>query len=483
VTMGREQVVKIDPSAEQVVLSAMLVDRETLHRVIKVLPPDRWQVPQHRAAVRALEELDRKGLAYDQAAVRRLFPDVDVLYLEELAMARPTPAQDLQHYVYAVRWDALRADAFRGPVTAFLEAAAKPETEPEAVRRAALAIGEAFGAWRDGARVSNPVDVHERLLVEMEARVQGRAVYPFGIDGLDDYEDSRQPRLIPGAKPGKITIVTGTSGSGKTTLAARMVLGQMRQKRRVLYGAWENTDVESTELLAVMSLADEGRPVSRTQLMTGRAPIPMVEAVKERARDIGKFVRFVPNPFQRKGQKSTNDQNLDIVERLIGDMGADVFVADLWERCLAEDRPEEIQQGLFRQQAICEQTRCHGILLQQQRLKDVEARADRRPTREGIKGTSAWVDIADTILGVYRPAQWKAVPDDLVVVDVLKQRYAPWPLSVEIEWDPDRAWFGRGTSVPYDQPMGRELPSEIDRVLDGGARKSKKNGLGGYDGP
>ncbi len=466
-----EKVVKIEVHTEQVVLAAMLLDGATRTRLLRQLPPDRWQVPAHRASVVALAELERRKIAYDPAALKRLFPDVDLAYLAELVEARPDLPADLEHYVEGLRWDALRADAVRGPIAGLMEAIADPLSDPAKVRSLARAIGDAFGAWKDRARVMQPGEVHARMVADLRARAAGHGVFPFGIEGLDTYQDEGGgPRLIPAAKPGKITVITGCSGSGKSTLACRIALGQIRRKRRVLYGAWEMTGAESLELLAVMSLAEEGVRVSRKELQVG-ADDEMIDAVAARGREIGRFVRFVPNPFQRSG-KETNQGNLDVLQHLIEDMGADVFIADLWDRCLVDDEPSEVGQALYRQQAICEQTKCHGILLQQQRLKDVEQRADKRPTREGIKGSSAWVDIADTILGAHRPAQWKALPDDLLVVDVLKQRYAPWPLSVELEWDPDLAWFGAGLSVPYDQPVARgEGASELDSFTKGSKRR------------
>ena len=468
----RERTVKIDVHTEQVVLAAMLVDAATRKRLVRALPSDRWQVPAHRAAVIALEELERRHVAYDPAALKRLFPDVDVDYLAQLVEARPEVPPDLAHYVEVVRWDALRAETMRGPIALLIEALADPLTEQPKAISLARAVGASFGAWRERGRIAQPAEVLSKMGTDLRARAQGQGIFPYGIPGLDLHQDEQgQARLIPAAKPGKVTIITGTSGGGKSTLACRIALGQARQKRRVAFGAWEMTAEESLELLAVMSLAEEGAPVSRKALQTGADEV-MIALVEARAAEINRIVRFIPNPFQRAG-KETNGENLDLIQHIIEDLGADVFIADLWERCLVDDNPSEIQQALYRQQAICETTKCHGILLQQQRLKDIEGRADKRPTREGIKGTSAWVDIADTILGVYRPAQWKAVPDDLIVVDVLKQRYAPWPLSVELEWDPDRAWFGAGTSVPYDQPSGREGGSEIDTFTGGGGKRGK----------
>jgi archaellum biogenesis ATPase FlaH len=447
-----------------VVLAAMLASSATRRKILRDLPIDRWQVPEHRAALAALSELERRGIAYDEAALKRLFPDMDASYLRELAEERPGDADDLAHYVETVRWDAARADVVRGPLAEFLAAIADPLAEPGKVRQLARSIGDGFARWKDPSRLWGAADVVRALGDELDARLEGRAVYPYGIDGLDYYQDEDgRARLVPGARPGTITILTGTPGSGKSSTACRIALGQARRKRRVLYGAWEMGGPETLELLAVMSLAEEGIPVSRTALQTGkgRGIAEMIERVKDRASQIARFVRFVKNPFDRQSPKASNSQNLDRVRALIEDTGADVFIADLWERCLVDERVEEVKQALEYTQELCSRTRCHGVLLQQQR-KESGQRLEPRPTAQGLRGTSAWWDIGDTILGVFRPAQWKAMPDEVVVFDVLKQRYAPYPLSVEVEWDPDRAWFGKGISVPYDQPgMGKETDLEM----------------------
>jgi archaellum biogenesis ATPase FlaH len=461
---------------EQVVLAAMLVDASTRRRLVRVLPPERWQVPEHRAAVVALAEIDRRKVAYDPAAVKRLFPDVDVDYLAQLTAVRPDVPVDLAHYVEGVRWDALRAEAMRGPIADLIAALVDPQSDPAKVKSLARGIGQTFDAWRDDARILDPEDVYAQMCAELDARLEGHGLYPYGLDAIDVYqdEDGLPPRLIPGMKPGKITIVTGTPGSGKSTLACRIALGQIRRKRRVLYGAWEMTGPESLELLAVMSLAEQGERVSRKALQTGKGTgvEEMMAAVKARAKQIAPFCRFVRNPFQR-GQaedKKSNDRNLDIIQHLIEEVGADVLIADLWERCLVDEEMDAVKRALFDQQKICEETKCHGVLLHQQR-KGAAGGADPRPTAAALRGTGAWWDIGDTILGCFRPGQWKAVPDDLVVVDVLKQRWAPWPLSIEVEFDPDRAWFGKGTSVPYDQPGGGGGSDEMDGFLSGGGKR------------
>jgi hypothetical protein len=202
------------------------------------------------------------------------------------------------------------------------------------------------------------------------------------------------------------------------------------------------------ELLACISLG-----WSRSGLMEGRDMTPERKVeLESRMHSITKWVTFMRNPFRATKKKGSNAQNLDIVQDNLADSGAEVFVADLWERCLHDTDPNEEKEALFRQQAMAEEMRVHCILLAQQRHKDMETRTDKRPTREGIKGSGAWVEVADTVLGVHRPALWKDVADDKLEVYVLKQRYGKWPLGIGCEWDPDTGKIWGGKDIPYEHP-------------------------------
>jgi replicative DNA helicase len=272
--------------------------------------------------------------------------------------------------------------------------------------------------------------------------------------------------MIPGAAPGKVTVVTGVPGSGKSTVAARIALAQANAGRRVLYGAWEMGDENTLELLAGMSLG-----MSRYRLSTGALGEDEERALAREMERLSQRIRFVGVPgaptavaaHHAKGERATNERTLDQLHAVLSDTGADVFIADLWKRCLRQTDPDEEEQALIRQQAIAAATKCHCLLLQQQRLKDIESRLDKRPTREGIKGSGAWVEIADTIIGVHRPALWKNVDDVTIELDVLKQRWGPWPMAVEFDWDSDKGSIGGGKTVDYDSPSGDN--NQMDEFL------------------
>lgn len=457
-----------DTANEATIVAAAFLDAEQRATLLVRLVPDHFQQREHRELWQAFQEAERRKLAFDLAVIEQLSTPELRSYLAELVELRPDPPKNLQYHLQNVLWDHARVSAARGPIPAFIEALRDPKAEPDRVRGLARAIGQCFDGYEDRKYLFDPEQIVRDQMKEVEARVAGRAIFPYGIAGLDFYErtgprEEWRRRMLPGAAPGQITVVTGVSGGGKTTFTAQLVLGLafpgwrqgdfLTPGRTVLYGAWEMQGGMTLELLACISLG-----WSRSELIEGRGPVSALEgrqALNERMALIATRVRFMANPFRRRaGEKGSNQKNLDLLQGYIADSGSEVFVGDLWKRCLAarEQGPEDEEEALIRQQAMVEELRVHAILLQQQRLKDIEMRPDKRPTREGIKGTGAWVEVADTIIGVHRPALFKRIDDDVLEVFVLKQRYGRWPLGVEFQWEADSGAVSGGKPIEYDRP-------------------------------
>ncbi len=237
--------------------------------------------------------------------------------------------------------------------------------------------------------------------------------------------------------------------SGKTTYVCNIVLGIARQRRRVLVGAWEVGSGMNLEMLAAISLG-----YSRSALLEGRLDEEMLDKIQKQMAVIGRWVSFFDLPFHKErfegSSRPSNERNLDIVAGYVADSGCDVFVADLWKRCLVRTDPDDEEHALTRQQAIFEELCVHGIIVHQQRFKDIELRHDKKPTREGNKGSGAYVEVADTMIGTHRPSMFKNVPDNHLEACVLKQRFGRAPLSVEHIWDGDRGLISGGRSIPYE---------------------------------
>lgn len=449
---------------EQVVISACLVDEDSRKAVISKVSGSPFQEPKHKVIWEAVVELERRHLDFDIASLHSVSGcTVDIGYVETLLAARPEAPPNLQYHIECLLWDAARAKAVTGPIAALVEAIKDPGCQPDKVKSVAAQIVSCLDEHRSTDCLVDPDSLIANQMRDIKARSSGVAVYNYGIPGLDVDLQTKESRLTPGAFPGGITVVTGVSGSGKSTLSARIGLGLARLKRRVLVGAWEVSSGITLELMACMSLK-----IPRVRAMAG--DLTPEEHVKLEAtmHAISKYVRFMSNPFRRKkgsaSSRPSNDRNLDIIRGHIDSYAPDVFIADLWRRCLAKTEPDDEEEALIAQQAMAEETKCHCILVQQQRLKDVEQRQDKRPTREGIKGSSAWVEVADTILGVHRPALWKSIPDDTLEVCVLKQRFGKWPISVEMSFDPAGGFIDGGRTIP------NSFASEMDSEMPKGSR-------------
>lgn len=463
-----------DTVNEQVVIAAALVDPKARKWLVTRLPPDAFVGKGHADAWRVIADLERRQLQFDPATVQQLAGGaVDADYLVRLVEARPASPPNLKHHVEMLEWDRTRLEAARGPVGSLLEALRDPTADPDRVRALGRQVAASFGLT--GLKyLRDPRELVKEMAADIDRRRTGVACFPYGIDGLDVYEDGHpnagRHRLTPGAAPGQVTVITGLSGGGKTTFTTAIAVAQANMGRRVLFGAWEQGSRMTLELMAIQSLG-----LSRAAFVEGAITQEERDAVVGEAERLAEWVRFFELPFGReRGKRGINDENLDLIHAYIADTGADVFVADLWRRAVRQFDPDEEEAALYRQQAIAQETRCHCILLHQQRLKDVEQREDKQPTREGLKGSGAWVEVPDTILGVHRPALWKNVPDTSLAVLVLKQRHGPWPLAVEFDWKPEEGSIRHGRSVDYQQPG---QTAEVDNFI--GEMAPKKGGRRG----
>jgi replicative DNA helicase len=479
-----EFTIPYDSINEMVVLAAALASGEAGRRqLLARVPLDHFLVDENRAAWVALKEMQRRGLAFDVATLQQVAGEkVRASMVEQLMEARPGVPANLDWHVESLAWDRRRVAAAKGSFSALAQALKDPQHPQERVRALAKSVHESFAGGGSREHLYDPEVLVREMMDDVRARVEGRATHPFGLQGLDLYETGER-RMVAGAVPGQVTIITGVPGSCKSTLAAHLALGTARLRKRVLYGAWEVSSPMTIELMAVISLrwriADVIDP--NGAIRAGRVPQDMLVVLEERAHQISKWVYFMKNPFRRSGmarvrRDEKNERNLDIVEAVISDSGCDVFVADLWRRCLSSAAPDEEEEALFRQQSMLEELGVHGYLVHQQRSKDLEQRQDKRPTREGIKGSSAYLEVADNMLGTHRPAHWKKVPDNVFEIFVLKQKKGPWPLGVAFDWDGERGMISGGASIEYDQPGETGAGGDMGTFVAPGSYPGERRG-------
>lgn len=465
-------VVSIDLSNEQAVIRAAITDRDARRRLLLAIPVELFGGEKNRAAWELLARMEEDGAEWDEGAPYAYGAEPALAeYVLELAASGPVQARNIRAHVERMRWDASRRKAAERSAD-FTRALRNPKSKPEDVRVAARAIVEAFDGTGEARYVRPGEQVAAEQAVEIRMRIAGRAEYPFGMGALDRV-------LSPGAAPGMVTVVSGTSGSGKSTLALRMALGLADQGRRVLYGAWEPGNGNTLEAMASMKL---GLP---RRLTRDNCTEQDIANHKEVMHELARVVKFMDNPFrpwktsecQSKDRWHKDDSNtrIDTMAMLIEQSGCEVFFADLLRRAFTDFRPDQEELALYRMQDVISSLGVHGVFLQQQTMKEVEQRKDKRPTRDSVKGTSGWVEIADHLLLPYREALWKNVPDDRFEVIVGKQRHSnKWPALVVYGYDPVTGVFDDGNQVAYDfgDPMSDGEPTSLDDFM----RKPKRDG-------
>lgn len=466
-----------DPINEGVVIAAVAVDAEFRAKIVASLDADFFFGDGNRDVWNGFKELQRRHLEFDISTFRQIAGIEAATIVEKILAVRQELPPNVVHHIEMLVWDKTRIDVARGPLSAFLDGIRDPRFDPERLRSLAKQLSDALSFGSPRKYLRDPDGLVRDQMSSVDARMGGVTCWPVGLDGIDKYavgdpaieKTGSEWRLTPGLAPGQVSMVTGLSGSGKTTITSLIMLAQANLGRRVLYGAWEQGSGPTLELMAGQSLG-----FSRTKLVTGKISMAERNALEAEMRRISKWVRFLEVPFGRVlGERRSNEKSMDTIHGYIVDTGCDVFVADLWRRALSEMAPDEEEQALYRQQAMAQETKCHVILCHQQRLKDVEQRVDKRPTRESIKGSAALVEVPDTILGIHKPALWKNIPDDKMEIIVLKQRHGPWPLAIEFDWDPVRGVVWGGKSIDYKHP-GEE--SEFDSFINSNNKSFGKGG-------
>lgn len=475
-----EAVIKLDQLNEASLIGTVVRDWALMPRVMLTVRSGHFQTREAHAAWEVLLEAHRRGVVPDEIGLRSLTDARTAKWMYDCG--RFASGVNLDVLIATLQWDAARIQASRGPLRALLAAMANSKSEPDQVRVYAKQLVLSLQGVGERPHLLAPEVLVSTAMREVEQRVAGHAVFSYGLPGLDKH-DSGEQRMVPGTAPGLMTVLTGITGGGKSTLAANMALGiafeGMRFERdapgrKVLFGAWEMQPSITLEGLAMASLG-----WSRTDGRVGRGHVKELDgrvALRDRMALIAERVRFLELPFARsvgERRSGANDRNLDTIHGYVADSGCEVFFADLWERCLRDTNPDDVTQALYRQQAMLQETRVHGILLHQMRFKDVEARTDPRPTRESLKGTGAWVEVADAVIGVHWPYLHKRVDSNVIEAYVLKQRYGKWPLAMEFGFDVDAGAVRGGRDINYDRP-GETNEMDAAATVAGGYAKRKR---------
>lgn len=481
-----------DAANEAVVLRSaiallLLGDVNALQRcraLLHSIAADEFLVGEHVALWAILRKISDANLEYSPDTVRQIgvgapeqISEEQLSELENTAELHP----NLDFHVSRLRWDATRARTIQGSLTQLVADLKDANVTPDQALGSARSVVRALEGGAGRRFIHRPEALHEAYRAELMKRRDVGDFWPTGFAAMDE-------NMSEGFMPGNTCIITGLSGSGKSTFAAKLAVNLVKQKRRPLVCAWEMGATSTLDIIVTMLT---GIPLDN--VIKGTYNDADFDRLDRATRWATQKMRFMENAFfsqiadggGRGKPRRSNERNLDILEGYIAESGCDAVIMDLWDRLLADQSPDGVTEALYRQQNMCKEYNVHGTLLVQLRLKDVEKRADKRPTRESIKGVGTFVEVADLILGVHRDAQFKDVPDDRLEVICLKQRKGRANWAVGFGWAGDRCEISGGESIPYNP--GLEATSEYggldepSAIRTRGAR-SRRGRIGNRDG-
>jgi hypothetical protein len=491
VTGGRELKIEVDLVNEQVVIGAAVAgwDDGTCEKLLRMFGPDHFLAIEHGVIWQTFREMKARKLGFDLATAKQIsggqFDNNLVDLVSQIADARPDVPENLEYHIASLNWDRSKRTCLQGPYTALGEELQDSKGDPERAHSIARQLPNSL---RSGERkhLYDTATLVRLKMSQIEA-MSGGVRYPFGLDGLDYFESvdaarsagiiepekladakGRVRRMIPAAEPGYITLVSGMTGGGKSEIAAAITLALALRKRKVLYCAWEPKAEMTLQSLACTRLGWSRRRVLQGMITTEEKAI-----LKAKMEAIGQYVKFMGKgafyDFSSGKKKRTNQENLDIFASYVSDSGCDVVIADLWKYALVSQMPNDEEEALKYQQAMCDDMRFHLFLLQQQVHKQMEMRTDKRPSREGVKGSGAYLEIVDNFIAPHIPSKWKpGIAADKFEVFVLKQRYGEWPLGIEFEWNAASGSISGGRSIPYDFDMSSKSTRGHNEVKERG---------------
>lgn len=443
--MGSEDVFVYDAANEAAVIESVIADADARRALTHKIAADEFLVPRHAPIWKAIRGLTIRGLDYSAAAARRFLADegADSATVEYLGTLEANAAKpdNLEWHVETMRWDATRARVLKGPLPELLKAIRDPRAAQTDVQANARAVARALeSAGRRYMR--RPEELYRGYRAEIAARrATVDQVRGIGEPVFDD-------RLSEGYIAGRTHLIVGLSGCGKSTIEMMLAINLAKLGRRVMIGAWE---------MSPESLLDVGvahmTGITLDDIVKGNLDDEQDDRVAKASRWISSRIRFMSNPFfdpSTRGKKPSNERNLDLLEGYLAECAAEIAFYDLWERMLPFRDPNSVSGALWRMHAIHEEYGITGVILHHLNGKDVEGRADRRPTRGAIRGVNTFVEVPDLILGVHRDAQFKAVEDDTVETICLKQRKGVANWAIRWKWDGARASVSNPEEVPFD---------------------------------
>lgn len=411
---------------EQVVLGALIANRETRRRYLPKLRADRFVDPVHQRLFEALRELERLDVPYAADTVIQLTGDeVKYKFLRELEDGfGDLPAENLDVHLRILDRDAAK-EAARASFEALYASLDDAHTPLEEVTEAAAAVLRDVQSGGSAGRLQHGKELGDRWFAEVKEAAEnpGANFKPCHFSGLDAL-------LYEGLRPGNVTVLAARPGMGKTTFCSNLLL------RQTLHGA---------RCLSVP--VEPGVDAVIEQMVCARARVSAEKVIKEPEKLTSEEL-FRMNRARREILDSDlihfDDQmgTFDELEAVVMAQDFDLVVIDLWEYLLDDLDTRVVTQQLRRLKKLAKRRKFHVVVVHQ--IKRIDRQKNPRPKLHELKNSGGYEEVADLVLLLHRAIYYnKSIEDDVLEVDIAKQRRGPQNEQTGFEFDPKVCRVGK----------------------------------------
>lgn len=411
----------------------MIKSAEARSRVGRMLTAEDFGHPPHIVLFRALVALARAGLAYSEDTLADLARGSDFggySYIRAL-VSEYEPTRNIEYHVGRVSSDAFKLKMLDEVLPELAELCEDPASAGERITNLLNNAAQRSGQAALRAPLSGEALVANYYQTLQVRNALGGLIEGTGFPLLDS-------ALVAGFAPRTFSIIAARPGHGKTTMVANILLNRLLHRKPTWCGAWE---MEPEDYLDMMISNSTGVPAAVLYRQPGSLP----QDVKDRVDEIidlfrdDSVIEFQPNPFVGLPRPKDrffdyNERNLDLFESEVERAsveGKAVFFLDVVGKMLPDKRPDSLSVAMTRLRSIAKHYAVHVCVLHHISRDG----ADNRPTLETLKGSGAFEEEADLVIGLDRPIQ-RASPakreamTDYLDAHILKQRKGVAPVCI-----------------------------------------------------
>lgn len=409
--------------AEQAVLGALVLEGESITKIIEILSPEDFYREAHRKIYQSMLELFDKNEPIDLITLTEHLRDKGELesigglsYLSHLATVVPSSA-NIRYHAKLVREKALLRSVIRACTEIVTKVYEEPEDAEEMVDYAERLIFE-ISEKRTNTNFYQMKDVVKKTFKIIESMYEKKAVITGVPSGFKDLDE-----LTSGFQPGDLIIIGGRPGMGKTAFSLNIA---------------QHVGVELGEPVAYFSLEMSKEQIAM-RLLSSIAMVNSSALRKgfiskrdwERITDAAVKLSEAPIYIDDSSQMSVLEIRAKARRLKLEQGRLALIVIDYLQlmrgKTNYEIREQEIAEISRSLKAMAKELKVPVIALSQLN-RSVERTSDRKPTLANLRESGAIEQDADVIIFLYRDEVYnKKNPANKGKAEVIvaKQRNGP----------------------------------------------------------